>query len=232
VQLLDKPSTLSFGSTTAEPQIDASERNHKDLYIPKLYRQEDHGIIFDFVNRNNFPVLVSLTDGGLTGTHLPVEVSEQADGSWTIYSHMSRVNPQWKSFGEQEVMFVFQGPHTYISPRWYKHVNVPTWNYMTAHLYGRVEMLEGEAFKRMLGRLVEKHEAHSSYRMESLPAEFVEKEMRGTVGFAVKVTRIEAAYKLSQNRNDEDHANIVRELELRGDEESGRVAEAMRKMRP
>ena len=76
--------------------------------------------------------------------------------------------------------------------------------------------------------MVGHHEANSSYRLESLPQDFVKKEMNGTVGFAVDVTRIDAGYKLSQNRNDEDHANIIRELEGRGDVNSVEVAKGMR----
>lgn len=201
------------------------------MYTPKLYRQEDSEIILDFVKKNNFPALVSTSETGLIATHIPVEVVETEDGSWKIYSHMSRVNLQWKSFGDQEVMLIFQGAHTYISPTWYEKVNVPTWNYMMVHLYGRAQVVEGEELKATLGRLIEKHETQTSYRLETLPEDFLNKELKGAVGFVVDVTRIEAGYKLSQNRNDADHANIVRELEMRGDEESGKVAEAMRKSR-
>jgi transcriptional regulator len=145
---------------------------------------------------------------------------------------MSRANPQWKSFGDQEALLIFQGAHTYISPTWYGHVNVPTWNYLMVHVYGRARVVDGDELKSTLGRLIERHEAASDYRMERLPSEFVDKEMKGAVGFVVEVTRIDAGYKLSQNRNDADHANIVQELEKRGDAESARVADAMRENRP
>jgi transcriptional regulator len=80
----------------------------------------------------------------------------------------------------------------------------------------------------LLSRLVRQHEVHTGYSLESLPQDFVQKEMNGTVGFAVDVTRIDAGYKLSQNRNDADHENIVRELEKRGDVNSMEVAKGMR----
>jgi transcriptional regulator len=149
----------------------------------------------------------------------------------TIYSHVSRANPQWKSFGSQEIMLIFQGAHTYISPRWYNHVNVPTWNYMIIHIYGKVRFLQGDELFDLLSRLVRDHEANTQYRLETLPQEFVQKEIKGVVGFAIDVTRIDAGYKLSQNRNDEDHENIVRELDKRGDALSTKVAEAMREKR-
>lgn len=201
------------------------------MYIPKLYREDDREEILEFLRANNFPALVTYDGEKPIATHLPVEVIEGEDGALTILGHMSRANPQWKSFGEGEVLLIFQGAHTYISPRWYNHVNVPTWNYMIVHLYGRVRLVEGDELYALLSRLVKKHEEQTSYRLETLPADFVQKEINGVVGLAVDVARIEAGYKLSQNRGDEDHANIIRELEKRDDDNSKKVAEEMRQNR-
>jgi transcriptional regulator len=202
------------------------------MHIPKLYREEDREIILEFLKKNNFPALVTHDGEKLIATHLPVEIVELDEDKLAIYSHMSRVNPQWKSFGDQEALLIFQGAHTYISPTWYDHVNVPTWNYMNIHVYGKARVVEAEELKSTLGRLIERHEAHSDYRLESLPEGFADKEMKGAIGFVVDVTRIDAGYKLSQNRNDKDHENIIKELERRGDEESARVAAGMRRNRP
>ena len=201
------------------------------MYIPTLYREEDREKILEFLKQNNFPALVTYDGEKPTATHLPVEVLENENGSLTILGHMSRANPQWRSFGEQEVLLIFQGAHTYISPRWYDHVNVPTWNYMMVHVYGKVRLVEGEELRSLLSRLVKNHEEPTAYSLEALPQDFVQKEMNGVVGFAVDVTRIDAGYKLSQNRNDGDHENIIRELEGRGDENSAAVAKSMRTMR-
>lgn len=201
------------------------------MYLPKLYREEDHARIVEFLKANGFPALVSHDGEKLIATHLPVEIVENADGSLTVLGHMSRANPQWKSFGEQEVLLIFQGAHTYISPRWYNHVNVPTWNYMNVHVYGKVRMLEGEELYALLSDLVKKHESTTGYSMEGLPADFVEKEIKGVAGFALNVTRIDAAYKLSQNRDDESYTNIVRELEKRSDDASHEIAQEMKQKR-
>jgi transcriptional regulator len=201
------------------------------MHIPKLYREEDRETILEFLKKNNFPALVTHDGEKLIATHLPVEIVELGEDKLAIYSHMSRVNPQWKSFGDQEALLIFQGPHTYISPTWYDHVNVPTWNYMMVHVYGKAQVVDGVELKSTLGRLIERHEAHSDYRLESLPEDFVNKEMKGAIGFMVDVTRIDAGYKLSQNRNDRDHENIIKELELRGDDESAAVAKGMRAQR-
>ncbi|MCQ3936508.1 MAG: FMN-binding negative transcriptional regulator [Chloroflexi bacterium] len=198
------------------------------MYLPKRYREEDHARIVAFLKANSFPALVSHDGEKLVATHLPVEVVENADGSLTILGHMSRANPQWKTFGEQEVLLIFQGAHTYISPRWYNHVNVPTWNYMNVHVYGVPRMVEGEELYDLLSRLVKKHEVNTGYSMEGLPADFVEKEIKGVAGFVLDVTRLDAGYKLSQNRDDESYANIIRELEKRGGDASLEIAKEMR----
>lgn len=208
------------------------------MYIPKLYREEDREKISEFLSQNNFPALVTYDGDKLIATHLPVEV-ERAEGrgpgiedaGLRVYGHMSRANPQWKSFGGQEVLLIFQGAHTYISPRWYDHVNVPTWNYMMAHLYGKVRLVEGDELYSLMSRLVQKHEVKTSYSLEGLPEDFLKKEMKGIVGFAVDVTRVEASYKLSQNRNDADYENIIHELKKREDQNSMEIAQEMRKGR-
>lgn len=201
------------------------------MYIPKRYREEDQKNIVEFLKANSFPALISHDGEKLVATHLPVEIIENTDDSLTVLGHMSRANPQWKSFGDQEVLLIFQGAHTYISPRWYNHVNVPTWNYLNVHVYGKVRMLEGEELHSLLSQLVGKHEVDTGYSLEGLPADFVEKEMRGVAGFALDVTRLDAASKLSQNRDDESYASIISHLEARGDDASAEIAQEMKNRR-
>jgi transcriptional regulator len=198
------------------------------LYIPKLYREEDREEILAFLSRNNFPALVSFNGERPVATHTPVEVVESEDGRLTVFGHLSRANPQWQTFGDREILLIFQGAHTYISPRWYNHTNVPTWNYMMIHVYGKIRLVQDDELYALLSRLVHNHETSTAYSLEGLPQDFVQKQMAGIVGFTVDVTSVDAGYKLSQNRSDEDHANIVRELENRGDADSLRVAAAMR----
>lgn len=201
------------------------------MHIPKYYREEDQAKIIEFMKSNGFPAIVSHDGEKLVATHIPIEVIENADGSVTILGHMSRANLQWKRFGEQEVLMIFQGAHTYISPRWYNHVNVPTWNYVMVHVYGKVRILEAEEVYALLSNLVTNHEKNTGYDLENLPEDFVRKEIKGVVGFAIDVTRIDAGYKLSQNRDDESYGNIVMELEKREDGDSKMVAAEMRRRR-
>src|SRR3989304_1878675 len=111
------------------------------MYIPKYYREEDRETILAFLRQNNFPAIVSFDGEKIIATHAVVEVTEDENGKISIHSHISRANPQWKTFGSQEIMLIFQGAHTYISPTWYNHVNVPTWNYQSVHIYGKPRII-------------------------------------------------------------------------------------------
>lgn len=203
------------------------------MFIPKIYREDDMQKILAFLRENEFATFVVYDGEKPIASHLLMEVVEE-DGAVMIYGHMSRGNPLWTMLASnREALIIFQGPHAYISARWYTHVNVPTWNYVSVHAYGRPALVtDRDEVRSLLSRLVKRHEPDSSYRMESLPQEFVEKEMNGVSAFKMKVERLEAAYKLSQNRNDEDYQNIVIQLERRGDEPSACVAKVMRQNRP
>ncbi len=203
------------------------------MYIPHYYHEEDLNKIADFVREHDFATLVIAENGAPVASHLLVDLTTDSDGTWLINGHMARANKLWRAFDStKEVLLIFGGPNTYISPTWYSHLNVPTWNYIAVHLYGTPRLIDGgPELTDILSRLIKRYETKSDYRLESLPRDFVEKEMRGTMGFQVKVTRVEANFKLSQNRNDEDYANVVRQLEARGDEQSVAVANEMRKNR-
>ena len=207
------------------------------MYVPGHFRETDQRAIDAFIRRHDFATLVSWDGERPVASHLLLEFERRGEGSACLYGHMSRANPQWKSFdGEREVLAIFSGAHSYVSAGWYGHVNVPTWNYQAAHVYGipRVVTDSGE-LKAMLKRLVDRHESEQGatppYRMEALPGEFVDKELRGIAGFKIQVTRVEVAFKLSQNRNERDHSNVIAELEKRGDDASVAIARAMRETR-
>ena len=202
------------------------------MYIPKLYREEDKAKILEFIRQNDFAVLVTYDGEKPVASHLLMEVVEDGETLF-INGHMSRANSHWKTFEKDtEVLVIFHGAHTYISPTWYNHVNVPTWNYQSIHVYGKPRLItEHDEAYSMLKRLVERYETNGRYKMETLPQDFVEKEIKGIMAFQIEVTRIEANYKLSQNRKDEDHANIITQLEERTDDLSHKVAEAMRQNR-
>jgi len=203
------------------------------MYVSHYHREEDLNKIADFVREHDFATLVVTENGLPVASHLLVDLATDSDGTWLVNGHMARANKLWRAFDSaKEVLLIFGGPNTYISPTWYSHLNVPTWNYIAVHLYGTPRLIDGgQELANILSRLIKRYETKSDYRLETLPRDFVEKEMRGAMGFQVRVTRVEANFKLSQNRNDEDYANVIRQLGARGDEQSTAIAEEMRKNR-
>src|SRR4030095_12893565 len=150
------------------------------MYISKLYREEDREKIVEFLRQNEFATLVTYDGEKPTASHLLMEVVENGE-NLLVNGHMSRVNPLWKTFENNfEVLVIFQGPHTYISPTWYNHVNVPTWNYQAVHVYGRPRIVtDQEEVYEILSRLVSRNESDASYRLETLSRDFVTKEIKG-----------------------------------------------------
>ena len=131
-----------------------------------------------------------------------------------------------------EVLAVFSGPHSYISSSWYDHENVPTWNYLAVHVYGKVQLHSLEETIEALKRLVNKYEAKSEnpVSVEDLSKKTM-LQARGIVSFEIGITAIEAKKKLSQNRDDKNYKNIITELEKTNDNQAIAVAEEMKKNR-
>lgn len=206
------------------------------MYIPKINAVTDEAVIDDFIRTNDFAIVVSApsgeANGELVATHVPLELITRPDGQRLLYGHVAKANPHWRALSpEKPVLAIFAGPHTYISPRWYEHPDVPTWNYMTAHVYGKPRLIENEAeLYATLSRLVQRHEGESGYTLEGLP-EKVAAQIHGVVGFEITVERIEAKFKLSQNRKAADYASIIAQLRQREDAESHAVAQAMTALR-
>jgi transcriptional regulator len=204
------------------------------MFIPKIYKNEDADAIKDFIKHNSFGILVSQTNQQLWATHIPIVLTTNEIGEEVLQGHVSVANPQSKNFVEgSDVLVIFSGSHAYISSSWYDHENVPTWNYIAVHFYGKIKRLEGEALLKHLSDLTATYESKSEkpVSVATMNPDFLKREMRGLVGFEIAITDIQAAHKLSQNRNDRDHANIITELEKSEDSTILATAEAMRKNR-
>ncbi|HYG02244.1 MAG TPA: FMN-binding negative transcriptional regulator [Chryseosolibacter sp.] len=202
------------------------------MYIPPLYKNENENEINSFIEQNGFATLISHAAGKLLATHLPLMFSKDRK---SLYGHFAKANEQWKHIAEnEEVLAIFNGPHAYISSSWYNHENVPTWNYIAVHVYGKPRIITGEELIASLRELTDKYETSSAnpVSVTTMTPAYFEKELRGLVGFAIKVDRIEAAYKLSQNRDKINHENIVVELRKRNDAADMAIADEMIKHQP
>jgi transcriptional regulator len=146
-----------------------------------------------------------------------------------LVSHFGRPDEQLHELGRHEILVIVQGPHGYVSPSWYAEGDlVPTWNHVTAHLYGVPEILSEEENYQVLRRLTD-HFEHGRAGGRSLDQDEAgtRRTAKGTVGLRMRVTRFDARAKLSQNKTPEVVDRVIRELDAR---DPGLAAE-MRRIR-
>ena len=203
------------------------------MYIPKYYEEKDWAEIEQLIREFGFALLVSSNNDLPLATHLPLELAKNEAGEWILNGHMARANQQWKSFSAaKSVLAVFTGPHAYISPTWYNHKNVPTWNYKAVHVYGTVRILEGEELKTALRNMMARYEnlhAEHPLQMDEVPEKLLQQDFNGLVAFQIKIERFEAASKLSQNRDAESYGSVIDHLKASDSYDSKRIAEEMEK---
>ena len=197
------------------------------------YLLTDETEVKRLIRENPWATIVSNTANGLVASHYPVVLEDDAEGI-SIVSHVGRPDEQLHELGQHEVLVIIQGPHGYISPSWYDNGEfVPTWNHVTAHLYGTPELLSDVENFEVLGNLVD----HFEHRMPSpvsldLDEDSARRIARGTVGLRLRVTRFDARLKLSQNKTPEVLERIVAALESDGPYASAPLAAEMRRAAP
>ena len=207
------------------------------MYVPKHFQEQNWVEIRKVIEANSFATIISSDAGVPVATHAPLQLVETESAPTKLRGHFSRANPHWRLFeSAQRTLVIFAGPHSYVSPRWYDHVNVPTWNYIAVHVYGKPRLVTDPAeTHQMMAGLVDRYEGHSEaaerYTIDSLPADFRESQMRGIVCFEIAVEEVQASFKLSQNRTDPSYYNVIEELKG-GDQDAHAVAEDMSRRRP
>jgi transcriptional regulator len=203
------------------------------MYIPSAFEMKDPAEIAEAISADGFATVVSQDGDSLFASHLPFLYKPGQGVNGKLVSHMARANNHWRLFGaKREVLVIFNGPHAYISPNWYvSPVAVPTWNYVTVHVYGIPRIMASDAeLDAVLNETVEKYESgFISPWTPNLPADLKAKLHQAIVGFEIEITRIEAKFKLGQNRSNEDQAKMIQALENSGNAEAVRLAALMRR---
>jgi transcriptional regulator len=193
----------------------------------------DDEVVKRVIRENPWATIVSSTGEGLVASHYPFVLDEAAEDI-VLLSHVGKPDEQIHALGQREVMVIIQGPHGYISPGWYDaKPAVPTWNFVTAHLYGVPEILSDEENYRVLAQLTDHFEdpMPEPFRMERTPENvaYAQRIYKGTVGIRLRVTRYTAKAKLSQNKLPEVAASILSQLETGEQYRNPRLAAEMRR---
>lgn len=203
------------------------------MYIPHYYKNDNIEEVKSFINENNFGILISQSNNKLSATHIPMIFDADENGNKILIGHISKANPQAENLkNNEEVLAVFNGPNTYISSSWYQNEDVPTWDYIAVHIYGKVKLIKGKVLLNALKKLVNKYEQNSKnpVNIEKM-SENTLKQINGIVGFYININDIQAAYKLSQNRDDKDLQNIIDQLDKIGTSNTMEIAKEIKKRR-
>lgn len=184
------------------------------MYIPEHFRNEDRAEALAFMRANPFAILVSQTQAGPFATHVPVVIRESGDNV-TIRGHVAKANPHWQHLqADPQCLMIFHGPHAYISPTNYEiRESVPTWNYGAVHAYGEARTYSApHELLSMLHDLIPTFEAAYGEQWESLSETYQQRMLSHIVGFEISIGRLEAKFKLSQNRTRQEQQNIIESL--------------------
>jgi transcriptional regulator len=203
------------------------------MYIPAHFAP-DEATVDELLRNHGAADLITVTDDGLMATFLPFIYEPSAGPHGALHGHLARNNAQWKHAALGDALVIVRGPDAYISPGWYaskaEHGRVvPTWNYVTAHVYGRLVVHDDPVWtENLVRRLTLKHEAYrgaDAWSVDDAPRAFIEGQLRAIVGIELEITRTEAKAKLSQNRPEADVERVIAGLRERGDQASADAVE-------
>ena len=205
------------------------------MYIPKHFEaSEETGR--EIMQAHGWALLVTVDeDGAPFCTHLALVWQDDGTPHGSLIGHLARANPHWKLFANTAPsMALFWGPHAYVSPTWYTPgAKVPTWNYVTVHAYGRPEVIEEtDKVLKVLTDLAKIYEGKEGWTLDALPPGNAAAQTKGIVAFRMKLTKIEAKTKLSQNRDMEDRTRVIAKLEASDADDAKATAEWMKKVLP
>jgi transcriptional regulator len=200
------------------------------MYIPAHFKEDRPEELHRLIREHPFGLLVNVQAGELNGNHLPFELD--TSGTLTLRAHVARANPVWRDFDPSvEVLVVFQGAQTYITPSWYETKRetgkvVPTYNYLVVHAVGPLRIVDDRAWLRgLVERLTGRFESRRAdpWAVSDAPDEYIDKLLEAIVGLEIPVRRLDGKWKASQNRPAADQLGVAEGL-LR---ETGDDAHAM-----
>lgn len=191
------------------------------MYIPSLFAQTSPEHLHRIIRAHPLGILVRSHADCLDADHLPFEFDPTSGTMGSLAAHVARANPLWESCPSgSDVMVIFRGAESYISPNWYPtkhetHRQVPTWNYEVVHAFGKLQVRDDERFVRgLVGRLTRHHEANEPkpWKMGDSAPEFIKEMLAKVVGIEIQITSLIGKSKLSQNREERDRLSAANAL--------------------
>jgi len=203
------------------------------MYLPAHFEESRGDVLHALMREHPFATLVTLGDDGLTANHLPLHLAPGVASPGALHGHLARANPVWRQAAGAEVLAIFHGPQSYVSPSWYptkrEHGKaVPTWNYVVVHARGRLRVIDDPLWlRRQLETLVARHEAGFAqpWRIGDAPPDYIAKMLGAIVGIEIALTELTGKWKISQNQPAANRAGVVDALRQLGTADAAAMAE-------
>lgn len=204
------------------------------MYIPAHFEQPNIEIMHELMRARPLATLVTLSSNGIDANHIPLHLSGEPSPFGTLRGHVARSNPLWRDvLPDTDVLAIFHGPDSYISPSWYASKQehgkvVPTWNYTVVHAYGTLRIMDDATWTRcQLEALTHHNEAGlpEPWAVSDAPHDFSEKLIAAIVGIELVITRLSGKWKVSQNQPSDNQASVVQGLKATGQSDALAMAE-------
>jgi len=213
------------------------------MYVPEAFKEDRLAVLHDAIRRHSFATLVTSVGDEPEASHVPMFLESEVGPFGTLFGHLARANPHWRQAqAGGRALAIFLGPHAYVSPTWYETKRttgevVPTWNYLAVHARGTITFYDDPAELRAhVRKLTDMHEAARAERwtVDEAPEAYIDRMLRGIIGFRLAIATLEGKWKMSQNRSEQDVDGVRQALVGDGAETDKAVAAIMaeRKARP
>jgi transcriptional regulator len=201
------------------------------MYTPKFNQMIDKQEAVNFMQKYSFATIVTVANGIPSATHLPFIVEQRGD-QVVLISHFAKANQQSADIFGCTALVIFTEPHAYISPAHYeKELNVPTWNYLAVHAYGKATLIDDKAqVAQVLEKMISFYEVEYMQQWNSLPDDYKSKMMNAIVAFEIVVDDLQGKSKLSQNRTEKERENIISSFAKSADKNELEIADYMAKL--
>ena len=203
------------------------------MYIPSINKFANQHDTIAFMQRYSFATLITVNNGLPSATHIPFLI-KQVDDKIILRSHLAKANPQCADLLNGPTLVIFTEPHAYISPKHYeKETEVPTWNYLAVHAYGKCSILESEELKAcLIAETICAYESDYLKQWDAQTDKFKKGMLQGIVAFEIVVDDLQAKSKLSQNKTAKERESIINELDKSTNSAEKETAEYMRNTAP
>lgn len=196
------------------------------MYIPKAFEEPDRTALLDFILGQPFASLITSGGSGIQVSHVPL-YHAVLEGRECLVGHVAKANDHWKAL-EGKGLAIFNGPHAYISHKWYQAPNVvPTWNYAAVHASGPLSIVGPAELERILDLMVEVHEGDAQSLRGNMEEEVFRSLSKHIVGFKMEIETLEGKWKLSQNKPPAAQARIAEALAQSDDWNARQVSNLM-----